>query len=80
MLIFDHTTEFIGCLSLGLQCVKRYRRARLIFQHLLSDANTPRDRAVLQGCILPSSTYPPTHIHIHSLTVTRLAVAVPGRN
>ena len=72
MMFDDTTTEFICCFF-WLQCVKRYRRARLIFQHLLSDANTPRDRGVLKGCILSPPTTPPTHTHtltqIHTVVV-----------
>ena len=75
MMFDDTTTEFIGCLF-WLQCVKRYRRARLIFQHLLSDANTPRDRGVLQGCILSPPTTPPTHTHTHSLTQIHTVVVL----
>ncbi len=32
------------------ECIKRYRRAKLIFQHLLSSASSERDKALLQKC------------------------------
>ncbi len=32
------------------ECIKRYRRAKLIFQHLLISASSPRDKALLHKC------------------------------
>lgn len=33
-----------------LQCVKRYRRAKTLFQHLLSEARTQNDKLILEKC------------------------------
>lgn len=39
------------CSSDTKECIKRYRRAKLIFQQLFSDASTQKDKAVLQNYI-----------------------------
>lgn len=34
--------------SEALECIKRYKRAKILFQHLLSEAETQRDKLILQ--------------------------------
>lgn len=35
---------------LYLQCIKRYKRAKAIFEHLFAEAKTTHDKQILQRC------------------------------